>query len=233
MAHSPDFFNKLVKTDEVLTAGITCIPLTKPAKVFFDVPQDKLDEVVSIFKSMQILYEMQSSVNSVGITIFHLQSIQEIDYTLVKQIWNNFKHLHPKFNSQWRYLLWEIDEKNNVDYGSKVLKMYNMLDLPVYYHESARGWHFLSVKPIKLTEWQQAIKMLRYTNPNWPAVTIRVKCNKYVGELEYFMKGYIQTQKHHSDTDELKRLVETQNMDKLSQKYQLVWYDLHKEENKQ
>jgi len=74
-------------------------------------------------------------------------STNELESKQIKMIFRNFRTLYPKVLTQWRYLFWEIDTIDRVT-ELKVLNVYFNLGLPVYYHRSMNGFHFLSVKPI-------------------------------------------------------------------------------------
>lgn len=209
-----------------MTAGITNIPLTKPAFLYFvcDVnDQEKLDRVYDLFSLCKVEFYREDNIYTEKA---YITSTYEISIPLTKTIWRNFKSLKPKLKSAWRYLLWEIDTQNTKAV-EEVIAMYNYLKLPVYVHKTMRGFHFLSVKPIQEDSWHYAIDILRKTNPDYPPTTLRIQANKYVGELDVFKDGYIldiTNESKHYDTYKLREWIENFNLVQLQQNYVIVFY---------
>lgn len=220
---------QLQRTSEQMTAGICNIPLTYPAKVFFSPARDKLQEVLDLFESFKISY-IASPIRTLDKT--HVISVDVIEPTVLKMIWRNFKTYRPHFKSDYRYLFWEIDNKEESELD-KVLAIYNYLLLPVYVHETMRGYHFISIKPVRKDVWQYAISKLRETNLSYPPITLRILPNKYEGESEVWNKSFIISRKHHADTQELHQLMQSQNITKLGEKYVVVQYPIDKPENQE
>lgn len=216
----------LVRTEEKITAGISNIPLTKSAKIFFNSDSDTAFKIINILDSYGISYEMLKTPNDK----IHIISLYEIDAKTIKSIYRNWRLLRPKLYSSWRYLFWEIDTQDN-DMMERVLDVYQFYNLPVYVHKTMRGYHFLSVKPIPLDIFAQAIKQLRDTNPAYPPITLRIKHNKYIGEDKVFNEGFIVSEKFHSDTKALRDMIVSQNFDKIAQYYMIVWYEIDKGKN--
>lgn len=215
----------LVRTEENITAGITNIPLTKPAKIFFNCDNEN-DYYSALYLMEQ--YDLPVETRFTRVTgKYFIQTIEEIDSATIKQIWRNFKSYRPKFNSDWRYLFWELDNQEPKEFEI-VLQTFRYLSLPVYVHKTMRGWHFLSVKPITKQIFRWAIQQLRHTNEDYPPITLRIKPNKYVNEQAIFNEGFIMSEKFHSDTKYLRDWIIAKDYDKIGQQYQLVWYRIDK-----
>lgn len=216
---------ELIKTNEILTCGIVNIPLTYPAYLYFSVKSDKLLEVIRLFDSFKIKYSQMKSLNNKDELIFHLRSMNQVEPKTLKNIWRNFKLLRPKFDSEYRYPFWEIDTKDE-SIRDNIIGAYTSRDLPVFVQESQNGYHFISLKPILKCTWEIFVNELRFTNPNWPPVTIRIKPNKYVGEINIYRNNWIISRVFHRDTADFKKLVDTQQLEKLQHNYIIVWYRL-------
>ena len=226
---------ELVRTKEVMTAGITNIPLTLPAYIFFNADNKETYRACQeVFDIMRLPYEshyVKATEN------YHIRTIDKIPPSIMRQIWRNFKTLHPKYDTEYRYLFWELDSRKQ-EYLDAVINVYSYLNLPVYVHKSAKGYHFLSVKPISRDVMVWAIeginynifnmRGIRYTNDTYPPITLRIKPNKYVGEEIEFHEGFIMSSAYHRDTHDLQKLIVAQDFIKLGEKYQLVWYSLDK-----
>lgn len=217
----------LVRTSELVTCGITNIPLTKPARLFFIIPNkdnEKINQVYSIYNSIDCQFTRKDLLHS-GMTRFI--SKDDIPSNFIKMVWNNFRSLKPKFQSSWRYFLWELDGQ---EYYNTIVELYNKLHLPVYIHRSMRGWHFISIKPIEFKLWKQLTEQIQYTNPTFPRITLRVKPNKYLEEEKIFNDGFIMGN-YHSDTHQLRNWIEHGNYDKIGERYQLVYYNFDGKEH--
>lgn len=210
----------LERTKDKLTCGITNIPLSKPAKVYFISKDNNERAIYDMFESMRIQFTRQDN-EFTGNSIF--TSNNELESKQIKMIFRNFRTLRPKLDTGWRYLFWEIDTIDRV-IELKVLNVYFNLGLPVYYHRSMRGFHFLSVKPILAQVFEKAIKELRETNDRYPPITLRINPNKYKDEELVFYNGDIQYYTKHSDTIQLKNWIENKDWIKIGQHYQIVWY---------
>lgn len=212
---------ELTRTNEVMTAGITNIPLTYPAKIFFNCETEShFMESRYILQRYGLSYEERYNKANGH---YFLQTTNEIESVTLKQIWRNFKSLRPKFNSRWRYFYWELDSLDNFEV---IVDVYKYLRLPVYAHRSMRGWHFISIKPISMDLFQWAVDKVRWTNEDYPPITLRIKPNKYIGEPEVFNDGLILSETNHSDTTQLVKWIKEQNFVRISEGYQLVWYSL-------
>ena len=216
----------LQRTNDVMTAGITNIPLTKPAFLYFvcDVnDKERLEQIYNVFTLSRTPYHREDNIYTQKA---YITSDYEINYEFLKAIWRNFKLLRPKLKSAWRYLFWEIDTQNPKA-KEEVEAMYAYLKLPLYVHKTMRGYHFLSVKPIEEPTWKYAIDILRPTNPDYPPTTLRIQANKYIGELDAFKDGYIINDhplKKHYDTFKLREYIESFNLVQLQQQYIIVFY---------
>lgn len=219
----PNIF--LTRTKEQLTCGITNIPLTKPSIVWFR-ERDNISLVYEMFESLKIPF-IRSDNNYLGDSYF--ASKEELDSKTIKLIWRNFKSLHPKFTSNWRYLFWEIDEHSE-ELMTEVISLYNYLKLPVYIHKTMRGYHFICVKPIEESVWQLAVNRLRKTNISYPPITLRINPNKYIGEDKIFNEGFVIADKPHSDTKQIRDWIINKNYERIGQQYQLVYYPIDKKE---
>lgn len=215
----------LERTNEIFTAGLTNTPLTKSAILFFRTENiNSISQYTQLFQSLNISYHVEN-INGK----YEILSNAEIETKIIKMVFRNYRSYKPKLHSQWKYLLWENDDYNihNLNY---VIKIYEKLDLPLYYHRTGNGYHFFSVKPIPKTDWQMVIPLLRDLNKKYPPVTLRIKANKYHGELEYFKDGKIIYNAIHSDTNVLKQCIDNQDITKLSQYYWIVYYKFKNKE---
>lgn len=223
---SPNF---LIRTKEEITCGITNIPLSKPAKVYLDTINDNTSLVYSLFESLKIPFSRKDN-NYTGQSTF--SSDNYLESNTVKLIWRNFKSLHPKFITEYRYLFWEIDSQDTL-LITEVMDMYKFLNLPVYVHKTMRGYHFISVKPIKDILWQEAVRALRKTNISYPPITLRINPNKYINEEKVFYDGFLYMPKIHKDTEQIRNYILGKKFDLIGQKYQLVYYHIDKVESDQ
>lgn len=214
---------ELIRTSDTMTAGIVNTPLTKPAKLFFIPTLENLDKVQNVFNSFNIPYNVDYRNKK-----WFVISKHNVEAKIIKMIYRNYRTLKPKLNSDWKYLFWEIDNQD-IQTLNYVLQVYATNNLPVYYHKSMRGYHFFSLKPITNDLWKSIIPKLRPTNLDYPPVTLRLKANKYVGELEIFREGNMQLFAPHSDTIAFKNLLEQQNIDKLRENYLVVFYPFPKQ----
>lgn len=214
---------------ERMTCGISNIVLKeKSAHVSFKVSSNdyaSIDRINDLFSAYKISHSKRI-FNSTNKTKF--ESKNEVDSKTILQIWRNFgTSLRLHVRSDWRYLFFEIDNKNTENVNS-VIAVFDSLKLPLYYHETMRGYHFFSVKPINWQEWNSAILRLQVLNPKYPPITLRVNANKYPNEKQYFLNGHVMTPngKKHTDTMYFKKWIEEENFAKLREQYYLVWYSL-------
>lgn len=213
------------RTHETMTAGIVNIPLTKPARLFFYIDSNG-KQILDMFQSYKIGYQM-IKLPSGKIQVI---SLEELHPSVIKNIFHNFRSLKPKLFSNWRYLFWEIDNQE-LENLNIVTEIYRELRLPYYCHKTMRGYHFISVKPILKDIWQNAISLLRPTNESFPPVTLRVLANKYYHELKFFQNGYIVSGYDHSDTEQIRRYINNQDLQKLQEHYFIVWYKIPQQED--
>lgn len=228
-----------IRTKETMTAGVVSTPMTYPATLFFNIRPELLPKVIQIFESYQVKYDMTNTINDKKEIIYHLQARHEIDSNKMKSIWHNFRTLRPKFKSRYRYPFWEIDTKD-WSVVERIVNTYRDYDLPVYVHESMRGYHFICIKPIEIELWKKMIFKFRYPfangaimgkieNENYPPICLRLKANKYINEIESFKTGFIVSRVLHSDTDRFRKYLENQQIDILDRYYMIVWYPIDKE----
>lgn len=218
----------LIRTSDVETCGITNIPLTKPARLFFvcnTTDGYDINKIYSVYESLHCEFTRHDLIHS-GKTRFI--SKLELESKDLKMVWRNWKSLYPKFETQWRYFFWELDGAS-VNEKDNIIEIYKSLRLPVYVHKTMGGYHFLSVKPIPLTTFQDIVSQVRKTNVSFPAITLRIMSNKYIDELEIFNDGYIISDVLHNDTFELRNCIYHQNIEPLLQKYQIVYYSFNGE----
>lgn len=216
----------IAKTERKLTCGITNIPLTKPAKITFLEDLDNLDnlqKIIQFYKSMNIEYTSNTNKHSKTVLF---SSTNELDYKTIQMTWRNFKTLHPKFDSQWRYLFWEIDTFDT-DSLQRVVNIYSYLKLPLYFHKTKRGYHFFTLRPILDNVMLYAVKQMRETNKDYPPITLRVNANKHDNELEDFKQHVFIWSKPDYDLRMFAEAIGKQDFTYLEQKYQLVWYPIN------
>lgn len=210
------------RTNDAMTAGIVNIPLTKPAIIHFLVDNDKIEDIITVYNSFHIPFVVKQLGKK---TSFSSQS--EVDYHIMKQIWHNFRSLRPKFISNWRYLFWEIDTTDN-EMFNQVLNLYADCNLPVFVHRSMRGYHFISLRPILKEKWGILIDQLRFTNLEYPPITIRIKPNKYEGESDIYKTCFIQSKVFHSDTARFYEAFKRQDIEMIERNYMVVYYMIDK-----
>lgn len=217
----------MTNPNPIITCGITNVPLTKPAKVYFNIPFDaftNLELVYSIFENLKIPIKR---IDNNYMQMAYITTLNEVDTKIIKMIFKNFRTLRPKLNSNWRYLFWEIDNQDE-ELLYEVLEIYRFMKLPVYVHKTMRGYHFLSVKPIQDNVFQWCISNIRRTNIKYPPLTLRIKPNKYPNEKEIWNEGFIISDTYHADTKYLRDWIVNQDYIKLQEHYQIVWYPLIK-----
>lgn len=120
--------------------------------------------------------------------IVNLPTIKDKDGHTVMWDKNNNGRLVPKGDPTRRYLFFELDikDKQTFDY---VISVYQSNGLSVYWRESGKGYHFISLDPLPVDKWKLLVSILRPYNLNYPPITIRIKPNKYVNEAELW-KNY-------------------------------------------
>lgn len=214
-----------MQREQVITAGITNIPLTKPAKLYFLLDMndtEKINTVYSIFENLNI---RAKRIDNNYTQKVYLTTLNEIDSKTIKMIFKNFRTLRPKLNSIWRYLFWEIDNQEETTLQD-VVEVYRFMRLPVYVHKTMRGYHFISVKPICEVVMNLAISYVRNTNIKYPPLTLRIKPNKYPNEDKVWHEGFIISDVFHKDTQYLRNWIVEQDFTKIQEHYQLVWYPI-------
>lgn len=218
------------RTQEKITCGITNIPLTRPAKLFFVIDtkdKESIKTIQTIYSTYQILYKIREIKSSEKTTFI---SYDEIPSAFIKTIWRNFKTLHPKFQSNWRYPLWELDSRDD-SLLQEVISIYKLLRLPVYIHKTLRGYHFICIKPITVELHKYAMNTVQVTNPTFPRISLRIKPNKYIDEDLIFNEGWIVSDARHADTYQLRDWIISQNYTKIGEHYQLVYYPFEGKED--
>lgn len=222
----------LIRTSENMTCGITNIPLTKPAKINFLHDIENEERIIDTYKLYESLgIEFTRTDTALGTKVL-FQAKNESNYKTVKLVWKNFKTLHPKFESQYRYMFWEIDYTSK-ELLNEVMSIFVTNGIPVYVHRTMRGYHFLSVVPINVNQFNSFAKMLRPTNSKYPPITLRINPNKYRGEAEVFRDHFFYFPKEHYDTRKLHEMIQAHDYIKLGEQYQLVWYPIDKKLTKE
>lgn len=223
----PSFFLKeLQRTNDDFTTGIVNIPLDTPAFVYFvvDVPEEKFwaQELLS-YQGIEYEYLPKKKHN-----IIISKNVVHRDY--IKHMKDmNTHELTIKTKVVDRYLFFELDNKDPQQIDT-VLAVYKMNNIPVYYHETMRGYHFMSVKPIREELYHKLLSQIKPLNVLCPHVTLRIKPNKWVGEREVFKSGHVWESPHIEDipfneaTRELARWMEFQHIGLIKKKYFVVHY---------
>lgn len=213
----------LERTAEKFTAGIVNIPLTKPAFIYFNKQKEDVKTTTDVLDSLNLNYNIEYKTNHDGKGVFHIRTTEQVESNVIKNLWRNFKSIRPHIDTQYRYLFWEIDTRD-MDVFAEVIAVYRKLQLPIVFHPSMRGFHFMSVKPLDKQVWKDAIKELRFTNLEYPPLTLRIKPNKYLGEVTEFNQARVISTSYHADSTELAKWIHTQQIAKISHKYYVVWY---------
>lgn len=209
-----------------MTAGIVNVPLNTPAYLLFVCKSPREAERASeIFKYHDI--PSRSSVRKKNTVV---ESMVVLDHEKIKAVQlSNTEGIKMKRRTLDRYLFFELDTLDPSDFF-KVIAVYKRERLPVYYHRTLRGWHFLSVKPIPVERHNALLAELKPLNTSCPHVTLRIRSNKWIGEGEVWSGSGIEAPALHSDTLRLREMVEKQDIKKLAGKYFIVYYDLRKAE---
>lgn len=223
---SPSFFDmqkELVRTNEEFTSGIVNVPQNTPAQLYFICyNDDHIRRARLNFAKENVAYDELPKRKR---TIIISRSVLE-NGLIQKIIADNFdmrKEKLLKRKTDFSYLFFELDSLASEQFNI-VLNTYKKYQLPVYYHRSMRGWHFLSVKPIKKELWQNALEEIKYLNLACPHITLRIRPNKWVGEMQVFRVGNIWMPALHSDTERLKNWMELQDFYHLRKQYLVVNY---------
>lgn len=105
-------------------------------------------------------------------------------------VWSKVIYNFPKTDPSLRFLLFEIDTKD-FSIVKRVLRIYEKYNLSVYYHETANGFHFISLSAMTKEEHSKAIREIKYLNPLCPLIALRIKPNKWENEKLYWKNGAI------------------------------------------
>jgi len=139
----------------------------------------------------------------------------------------------PITDSRLRYLFFELDSLDEVDFGI-IYEAYFKNRLPFYVHRTMRGYHFLSVKPIAKELHAKIMKSIKPLNPDCPHITIRIKPNKWIGEREVFKVDAvlsITTEAYYTEkTYQLKKWMERQFIGLIRKNYKVVNYPFNRDE---
>lgn len=222
--------DKLERTPDDFTTGIVNVPQNTPAIIYFVCENEiQKDTAVNLMQYHKIPYVVISKRNNKYV----IKSKDIISYGLTKLLQKNSHSVKVKRKAIHRYLFFELDDLD-VSHFQFVLAIYHKYNLPVFYHRTMRGWHFICIKPIDEKLWQEALTELKPLNTACPHVTLRIKPNKWVGEREIFQQSAIQMPALHSDTVQLQksfmRLCDFNNrivgneIAKLKEKYLIVHY---------
>lgn len=109
----------------------------------------------------------------------------------IKYELNRKGKLKEAINPDLRYLFFELDSLDEKQLR-EVLSVYFFNDLPVLYHRTMRGYHFISIKPISNELHAKLISSIKHLNTECPHVTIRIKPNKWKNEDEVFKRSSVQ-----------------------------------------
>lgn len=223
---SPAYFDmqkELVRTNEIFTSGIVNVPQNTPARLFFVCYNDnELANAKAQFNLHSVSFDVEPKTKRVIVIskdVLDNQTVQAI-------IANNLsmrKKKQLKRQTEFKYVFFELDSLLK-EYFHIILETYKRYQLPVYYHRSMRGWHFLSVKPVKQALYDEIMNQIKYLNRDCPHVTMRIQPNKWIGEMQVFKVGNIQMQALHSDTVKLKQYIELQDYLRLKRQYLIVNY---------
>lgn len=216
------------RTADIWTTGIVNIPLNVPAVLIFSPEtQQEADNITNLLKSFNISFSQTKTRKKLIIKTVNevsVQGIKLIAHEMHIQSKNNSKTF-PKMKRQtkMRYLYFELDTLEE-DAINQVLEIYKFANLPVYYHRTMRGMHFLSIKPINENLWLFWLSKIKHLNPACPHVTLRIKPNKWVGEKDIWLQGWEYNPMNHGDTHKLKKIIENQDIPLLESKYFVVHY---------
>lgn len=129
-----------------------------------------------------------------------------------------------KVDRSSRYLFFELDDYTDNGAFQTVANLYKEYHLPVYIHRSMRGFHFLSVQPVKVEAYHEMMKQIKHLNPKCPHVTIRIIPNKWQGEQELWNDGFIMSEIFHKPSANLREMMLRNQIEKLKANYRIVTY---------
>lgn len=224
---SPPLFS-LQRTNEDFTTGIVNTPVDTPAIVYFIVRSKedrfKAQEALTFYKAPHHV-----EVKKKGDIVITDGPISRDYINNLKAKFANEPSLQIKTKVVDRYLFFELDSKDP-QMLETVLNVYRANKIPVYYHETMRGYHFLSVKPIPEATYHFLLASLKPLNMACPHVTLRIKPNKWVGEREIFKRGNtwespeLEDIPHNQRVRQLARWIELQHIGLIKKYYFVVHY---------
>lgn len=214
--------SSLQRTDRIFTTGLVFIPQNMPSKLLFICDnQTEVDYAIRQFERNHIPYhseffkEQTKLVSDCDLSVLG----QKLMIAENKKIWESkrLKRVCP-----FRYPLMEIDTK---DKGSFLAcqEAYDYHKLPYYWHETANGYHFLSVKPVSESVYNNFMKKIKFMNHLCPMTTLRIEHNKWVGESDIWRNDGVCGPAHY-DTIQLARAIREQDFAYLRLKYLVVRY---------
>lgn len=216
----------LQRTNSIFTKGIVNVPLTTPAEMIFLCDSIERQNLVTyILGKMNIEYNMKPHPLRKGEV--KIRTTREIQITEQKALFHFLAELKKerriKRVTAWRYPMFETDDKTK-EHFDIMLEHYKVWNIPVYYHESMRGWHWLSVKPMHQSSYETFINEIKYINPDCPLTTIRIKPNKWIDEDKIWHNSAWWMNDKHSDTYRLAAAMRIEDYDYLSKHYSIENY---------
>jgi len=188
----------LQRTNERFTSGIVNVPQNTPAYLLFLCKSsDAYLEAKQILDYHKVAFNEDRKHSRVL-----LQSKVDIDNQRVRLIMSQTRFSEIKRITSYRYVWFELDTKAQ-DELVYVLSVFAKYELPVYYHETMRGYHFFCVKPVLEDMYHCIMSELKPLNTACPMITLRIRPNKWVGEKEYFEKAVFQWPKDKDGRDKI------------------------------
>lgn len=140
----------------------------------------------------------------------------------------------PKTDGSYRYLFFELDNDDffkqynpNMTFleaFEKVKDVYVKHGIPVFIHQTMRGFHFLSVQPLTKLLYYELMKPIKSLNPKCPHVTLRIKPNKWVGERKVWNESSIIGTTFNKELADLRENMKREYYDKIKMNYRVVTY---------
>jgi hypothetical protein len=112
--------------------------------------------------------------------------------TIIRKVEHNAKCYSkpfPALDKRYRYLWFESDNKNQHE---SIIKFLSELQLGVYWHESMKGYHYITVRPIDKIVYDSYMEQMKaqFENPTF-SYSLRIVPNKWRYEEERWYNGHV------------------------------------------
>jgi len=115
--------------------------------------------------------------------------------TIVRKVAHNarcYKTPFPVLNKKQRYLWFELDTHDRVKH-QQVLAFLEAMHLAVYWHETGKGYHYITVEPLTKDDYEFRMNYLKTVFDNMTfSYSLRIVPNKWKYEDEMWYNGGIE-----------------------------------------